>query len=381
MLCRAGDVVHVPLPDLSLSRAGGLQTWLWDFLSRKSLLSRFRGDLNDEPEVEDRGGRVTPRNALDILRELLAALWDEVVKPIMDVISTLALVCPRYLVSTASNIVQYLSSIQPTVDGALPHVTWCPTGPLVFLPLHAAGIYPNDENDRTPIQSIIDIAVSSYTPTLEALLKPGTKAAVNGEHLKTLVVSQPNTLGCSPIGGTSEEAAIVMSLLDPSATNCLDDTDGTVDAVLEGMKTHSWVHLACHGIQDHAGPLQSAFALYDGPLTLETLMTKHFPNAELAVLSACQTATGDEKLSEEAVHLAAGMLNVGYKSVIGTMWSISDSIAPVVMKKFYEVMAEQVKKGGELQPAYALHEATKILREKYGISNFVRWMPFVHFGL
>ncbi|KAI0082963.1 hypothetical protein BDY19DRAFT_981531, partial [Irpex rosettiformis] len=54
----------------------------------------------------------------------------------------------------------------------------------------------------------------------------------------------------------------------------------------------------------------------------------HLPNADLAVLSACQTATGDEKLSEEAVHLAAGMLNIGYKSVIGTMWSISDYIAP-----------------------------------------------------
>ena len=109
----------------------------------------------------------------------------------------------------------------------------------------------------------MDVVVSSYTPTLEALLKPRTKAAVNGEHLKTLVVSQPNTPGCSPIGGTSEEAGIVMSLLDPSATNCLDDMDGTVDAVLEGMETHSWVHLACHGVQDSGDPLRSAFCLYN----------------------------------------------------------------------------------------------------------------------
>ena len=148
------------------------------------------------------------------------------------------------------------------------------------------------------------------------------------------------------------------------------------------MATHNWVHLACHGVQNYYDPLHSAFLLYDGRLTLETLMTKHLPDADLAVLSACQTATGDEKLSEEAVHLAAGMLNIGYKSVVGTMWSISDHIAPAVMKRFYEVMAEQVKAGGELQPAYALHEAsTKALREKYGVSDFVRWMPFVHFGL
>ena len=63
------------------------------------------------------------------------------------------------------------------------------------------------------------------------------------------------------------------------------------------------------------------------------------------------------------------------------MWSISDSIMPVAMRRFYEVMAEQVKAGGNLQPAYALHEATKTLRERYGVSDFVQWMPFVHFGL
>ena len=100
-----------------------------------------------------------------------------------------------------------------------------------------------------------------------------------------------------------------------------------------------------------------------------------------AVLSACQTAAGDETLTEEAIHLTAGMLNSGYKSVIGTMWSILDDSAPVVTSNFYRVMIAQVKAGGELHPAYALHEATKALRAKYGITDFVRWIPFVHFGL
>ncbi|KAI0091757.1 CHAT domain-containing protein [Irpex rosettiformis] len=111
-------------------------------------------------------------------------------------------------------------------------------------------------------------------------------------------------------------------------------------------------------------------------------MSHSFPNADLAVLSACQMATGNEKLSEEAVHLAAGMLNVGYKSIVGTMWSISDIIAPDVMKTFYKVVAEQVKAGGELQPAYALHKAVKVLyNKKGGMIDFVQWIPFVHFGL
>lgn len=51
-------------------------------------------------------------------------------------------------------------------------------------------------------------------------------------------------------------------------------------------------------------------------------------NAELAFLSACQTAVGDEKIPEESAHLAAGMMVVGFKGVVATMWSIGDADAP-----------------------------------------------------
>ncbi|KAI0083708.1 CHAT domain-containing protein [Irpex rosettiformis] len=352
-----GDVVCIPLPDLPLSRATDIQSQLWDLLRAKRFLNRSRGEMRDE-DSDDRGGRVTAMDPPDMMRKILADLWNWIVKPIMDVVLTL---------------------VPPSTT--LPHITWCPTGPIAFLPLHAAGIYPKHESTNTHPQAITDIAVSSYTPTLESLLKPRTKVTAGGtEYPKALVVSQPATPHCDPIPNTRTEAEIITSLIGQSTH--LEDTGGTVLAVLEGMAMHDWVHLACHGVQNRMDPTNSAFALYDGRLTLSMLISHHLPNADLAVLSACQTATGDEKLSEEAVHLAAGMLNVGYKSVVGTMWSISDYIAPEVMRVFYTVMAEQVKAGGELQPAYALHEAMKALRSKPGRMNeFLRWVPFVHFGL
>ncbi|THU78663.1 hypothetical protein K435DRAFT_886958 [Dendrothele bispora CBS 962.96] len=88
-------------------------------------------------------------------------------------------------------------------------------------------------------------------------------------------------------------------------------------------------------------------------------------NAELAVLSACETATGDENLPEEAVHLAAGMLAVGYPSVIATMWSIGDSDAPLIADKVYANLLGPLDNSesqkAKLTPAYALHEAVKHL--------------------
>jgi CHAT domain-containing protein len=223
----------------------------------------------------------------------------------------------------------------------------------------------------------MDLAVSSYTPTLEALLKPSMCATPGSGDPNVLIVSQPETPGQPSIPGTEREAAVIHSIF-PQTTKLLNRHEGTVTAVLEGMKTHSWVHLACHGIQDS---LDSAFLLEDGKLKLSTLMTQSLPHAEIAFLSACQTASGDEQLPEEAVHLAAGMLNVGYKSVIGTMWTIKDLQATKVAEKFYEAMKKQLVAGGELRPAFALHEAMQHLRKSDGVFEFLRWIPFIHFGL
>ncbi|VDC00819.1 unnamed protein product [Peniophora sp. CBMAI 1063] len=108
-------------------------------------------------------------------------------------------------------------------------------------------------------------------------------------------------------------------------------------------------------------------------------------NAELAFLSACQTAVGDEKIPGESMHLAAGMLAVGYKGVIATMWSIQDDDAPVIVEAYYRKLLELRASGtlgvGETGAAYALHEAGKRLREKVGEKNVVHWAPFVHFGI
>ena len=134
-----------------------------------------------------------------------------------------------------------------------------------------------------------------------------------------------------------------------------------------------------------ADATKSAFALCDGPLTLADLMRTVADNAELAFLSACQTAVGDANTPEESAHLAAGMLAVGFKGVVATMWSIVDADAPVVVEAYYKELLALRAAGklgkGETGAAYALHEAQKVLREKVGVTEFMRWAPFVHFGV
>jgi CHAT domain-containing protein len=259
------------------------------------------------------------------------------------------------------------------------------TGELAFLPLHAAGIYGS--KDPSDDIKLSDFAVSSYTTTLSALITDSGRQTKCDPKLrqKVLIVTQPATPGFTLLPGTEEEAKVIQKYTSPEDSRHLTHDQATVDTVKNEMCKHGIVHLACHGIQDSTNPLDSAFALYDGKLKFHDLMSLSLDNAELAFLSACQTAAGDEKLPEEVVHLAAGMLVVGYPSVIATMWSIGDKDAPIVADKVYESLLgrhdEPMTRNSTQSAAYALHTAIKHLKKEVGEMNFVKWVPFVHYGV
>jgi hypothetical protein len=157
------------------------------------------------------------------------------------------------------------------------------------------------------------------------------------------------------------------------------------------MDAHSCIHFACHATQDTTKPLQSGFYLHDGQLDLSEIIKEQLIEADLAFLSACQTSAGDEKLSEEAVHLAGGMLAAGYRGVVATMWSIEDHYGPQIAEDFYKHLiihhGEDDKKGSEGLSsdgaAHALHYAMQQVRKTLdnSESSLLTWVPYVHFGL
>jgi CHAT domain-containing protein len=264
------------------------------------------------------------------------------------------------------------------MSGMMPHIAWCLTGPLTFLPIHAAGLY--DANDQP---KIFDYVVSSYTPTLAALLNAQRGPPRSRQAARLLTVSQPATPGQMRLPGTVDEINVIQTVQRQTGglhITRLDDQEATIAAVLQHMKDCNWIHLACHGIQNITRPTDSAFLLIDNPLTLKEIMKQSFTHTELAVLSACQTATGDSDLPEEAIHLAAGMLMAGYGSVVGTMWSIRDDDAPIIAEKFYEYLIGEAE-ADTSRAAYALHHAVAHLREARGENNFASWVPFIHLGI
>ncbi|KAG8729788.1 hypothetical protein FRC12_020707 [Ceratobasidium sp. 428] len=333
-------VMHIPLPLFSHEKATKAQSGWTESLQGFGIRDRgFRKASMPRPNIMNGG-------------EVLALLWTEVVEPVLSALGYLR--------------------IQPT-ESPLPHITWCTTGPLSFVPIHAAGDY----SPETPQKKVYNYVISSYTPTLSALLSPAKRP---DEFRGLLTVGQDLTAGLSPLPCANEELEQIKRIAGDLSIIQLAGDEATVDSVLNQMKSSSWVHLACHAVQDAVNPTESSFFLHDGRLNLATITQEPLKHAGFAFLSACQTALGHKELPEEAIHLAAGMIMAGYPTVIGTMWSIRDSLAPVVATQVYARLLKNGVPSTE-QAAQALHEAVAYLRNEVGENRFEDWAPFIHIGV
>ncbi|KAF8132367.1 TPR-like protein [Boletus edulis] len=343
VLADVDHVIHVPLPNFTFQRSADLQGILKSFL-RRALVER-----TGKIERWDRG----------TWESFLSPLWKCVVEPVMDALAF-------------------------STPGDLSRIFWCPTGPFVFLPIHAAGLY--DVKYSAPGHKVFDFVVSSYVPTLSILAPSRNIHVAHDDDFRLLAARQPPTDGrqLSRLPGVHTELKHIKEAITNSGSACatfLEPSVGTVEEVLELMKVADWVHFACHGIQDAKNPTDSGLCLAnERRLKISDIIGLSRSRGGLAFLSACQTATGDEGLSDEAIHIAAGMLFAGYAGVIGTMWSISDTLAPIVARDVYEHLFRNGTRPDYREAAWALHEAIGRLRES-GEVSFNEWVPFIHVGL
>ncbi len=112
-----------------------------------------------------------------------------------------------------------------------------------------------------------------------------------------------------------------------------------------GLSQYRIIHLAVHGFASREDPNQSALVLLsdaatgeDGLLHAAEIVQLHL-NADLVVLSACDTGIGLMEGEEGVAALSRAFLLAGAKGVISTLWSINDEYSLVIMRHFYEHLA------------------------------------------
>jgi len=329
----------------------------------------------------------------------LAWLWDRIGRPVL---SELGL----------------LSRVRLPAESA-PRIWWCPIGVAASLPLHAAGRH--GAADPAGVSAIMDHVVSSYTSTVHALRRGGSGAtddheasptgpldgppdrSLNGPPEKSLVgspgrsldrppgrsldgllvVEMSETPGAGPLPGARLEAERLAELA--AHPTVLSGRTATREAVLRELPSHSIAHFACHAVTDPRSPSLARLLLHDhgsAPLTAVELSSVHVPNGTLAYLSACETAKSDERLADEAIHIATAFQLAGYGHVIGTLWPVTDSSAGRIADDFYTGLASSLDWADAADAADAartLHRAVLDLRED-DPARPSRWAAHIHFG-
>ncbi|KIK46544.1 hypothetical protein CY34DRAFT_800396, partial [Suillus luteus UH-Slu-Lm8-n1] len=127
-------------------------------------------------------------------------------------------------------------------------------------------------------------------------------------------------------------------------------------------------------------PFESSFAMRDGPLMIKDIIRSDWQNPEFAFLSACHTIVGDEKSPDESIHLAAAMQFSGFRSVIGSMWSVDDKVAQEVVSAFYGNLVDGSGRLDCTRAAMALHKAVNKLRRNINVP-LEQQIVFVHIGV
>ncbi|KAJ7936534.1 CHAT domain-containing protein, partial [Mycena leptocephala] len=195
-------------------------------------------------------------------------------------------------------------------------IWWLPTGDFTNPPLHAGA--PNDP------------FIHSYTATLGSLLEAHKREEILQPKVGIVGVTDTDQNHRHYLEGVGLEVQKISSIIESPDLQCLQGKHATPAAVKLQLKSCSWVHLACHSVQDLMQPTKSPLLLYNGHLDLETIIHMPLPNADFVFLAACQTAKGDAKLVNESFHLGGGFIAAGFRSAVGTLWSMNDEDGPYV---------------------------------------------------
>jgi hypothetical protein len=312
----------------------------------------------DDSTAPGAGGRAADRR----LGDTLGWLWDTVTGPVLD----------------------RLGIDGPPAEGRpWPRLWWCVSGPLSFLPVHAAG-HHGTRRDAAPA-TVIDRVVSSYTPTVRALAharrsRPAAAGGTGSEAVldggRVVAVAMPRTPDAADLPGAQAETAGLRRRLGGRVT-VLTGPQATHEAVLAALPRARWAHFACHGAADPDDPSASHLLLTDHqqrPLTVADVARLRLDDAELAFLSACSTARPGRRLTDEAIHLASAFQLAGYRHVVGTLWPIDDGAAVAVADDIYAAVTT-----GTGDVAGAVHAATRSLRNRWADSPSV-WASHIHVG-
>lgn len=184
--------------------------------------------------------------------------------------------------------------------------------------------------------------------------------------------------GFKSLPGVKQEIEQIAKSLNPDSVMLNQEfTSNRVSKEIT-TKTSNVIHLATHG--QFSSKAEETFILtWENKINvqeLEQLLRSQQllgeDQIDLLVLSACQTAKGDD---QAMLGLAGFAIKSGARSTLGTLWKVRDDSTAIFINKFYEYLKQP-----EITKAEAVRKAQLDLIGDSKFNEPLFWAPFILVG-
>ncbi len=263
------------------------------------------------------------------------------------------------------------------------HLVIVPDGPLWEAPFQAL----RDASGRYVIRS----AAISYAPSL-AILRDGLREAPRPNDRPTLLAMGKAEFGTGsvraatspldPLPEAERQVRILASLYGSDRSTVYLGDEATEERFKSEAPRHRIVHLASHGLLDEASPLYSSLVLSaggdgsreDGLLEAWEMLDLDL-DAEIVVLSACETGRGRVASGEGIVGTLWALFAAGAEAAVVTQWKVEAGSAAELMTSLHRGLAR-----GEGKKAEDLRRAALSVLENPRYAHPFYWAPFILVG-
>jgi CHAT domain-containing protein len=183
----------------------------------------------------------------------------------------------------------------------------------------------------------------------------------------------------NPLPATKTEVEVLSEMFQG---DFLSGTDVNEAFLKEHAHEYGIIHLAMHGLLHPRVPILSSLALTENKDSTEDNFLQAFEiahldlNADLVVLSACQTGFGEFEQGEGVMSLARSFMYAGVPSLVVSLWQVNDASTAIIMKYFYQELADGLDKSTALRQA-----KLNYIEHADGIAAHPAfWSPFIQLG-
>lgn len=231
------------------------------------------------------------------------------------------------------------------------------------------------------LPSIKDNSLLAFAPIFEN--EEGSElAARDREILPDSLVRSVEGDRFRPLPNSKKEVNTISQILSKKGqTKVLTENEASKNNLISALTAQSYqfLHIATHGIVNFNNPKLSALACFQNESSDENLLYANEIQlqdiqADLVVLSSCESGIGRLVKGEGLLALSRSFIYAGAKNVLFSLWKVNDRHTSTLMIDFYKFYSEGASY------SEALRKAKLKMLENPVTANPNYWSPFVLIG-